>query len=353
MDNLKIIFRVAVNLQQALQELQVKQWSSTVHRAGTVATYLRNALQECGRLEKATSRDYFGAAGRCCNRLERILGEIPSSVRPGSGNVLNKPGEVVGLPFIVAEISQLMEEYDVNFGEKMDTISVITDSIVLEDINLGPFEIQLDISGMASISIRRPYCCIALEPNPAANDDSVTHPHVRDDAVCEGDGTAAIRSALEQGRLFDFFSLVVGILRTYNSGGPYVDMDEWHGQACDSCGHTVYEDSLSSCAHCGGTYCESCYLYCEECYETYCLECSVQCGHCNEYVCNVCITTCGKCESDFHSDCLNDDGICPDCEKESENENEEQKQEQNEEIVTDDKPQVSIVSQDTEARLAG
>ena len=39
-----------------------------------------------------------------------------------------------------------------------------------------------------------------LDANPADANHSVTHPHVQDEAVCEGEGRQPVRRALEQGR---------------------------------------------------------------------------------------------------------------------------------------------------------
>ena len=63
---------------------------------------------------------------------------------------------------------------------------------------------------------------IAEDPHPAHSDDSVTHPHVQSEGVCEGDAKLPIRNALSQLRLLDFFQIVGSLLRTYNSGSPYV-----------------------------------------------------------------------------------------------------------------------------------
>ena len=38
-----------------------------------------------------------------------------------------------------------------------------------------------------------PTAIVALNPNPAATDDSVTHPHVRGERLCEGEGRTTIR----------------------------------------------------------------------------------------------------------------------------------------------------------------
>ena len=111
--------------------------------------------------------------------------------------------------------------------------------ITLEDVYLGEFEIRLDVFRLSELSSRIPYTVIALHPHPASSSDDVTHPHVSGRHLCEGDGSAAIRAALSHGRLFDFFSMVLGVLRTYNSDSPYVRLEDWNGVSCYDCGREM------------------------------------------------------------------------------------------------------------------
>jgi len=111
----------------------------------------------------------------------------------------------------------------------------VTEPITLEDVYLGPFRIQLELNkdirlssveALSELYQGGAYHVIALEPNLAATDASVNHPHVSNERLCEGDGYAPIRAALEQGRLCDFFTLVRSILNTYSPDSPYVRLDD-------------------------------------------------------------------------------------------------------------------------------
>src|SRR4029078_3338290 len=99
-------------------------------------------------------------------------------------------------------------------------LSVITEAILLDGVYLGPFEIQLNWS-RAPDSDRICYRVMAEDPHPAESRDNVTHPHVMDELLCEGDGKHAIRLALSEGRLLDFFTLVAGLLRTHQPESPF------------------------------------------------------------------------------------------------------------------------------------
>ena len=96
---------------------------------------------------------------------------------------------------------------------------------------------------------------ILIRPSPI---DNVTHPHVMDEHLCEGDGRTAIRQALGQGRLLDFFMLVAGGLRTYNPESPFVALEMWHGETCSDCGAVVDDDERFACQRCDETVCSEC-----------------------------------------------------------------------------------------------
>ena len=96
------------------------------------------------------------------------------------------------------------EEVEIDLEE--NDLSVTTDDIDLDGVCLGPFQIRLEWQQIGQAS--QPYRVIALDPHPATKSDEITHPHVQDERLCEGDGRAAIADALAEGRLLDFFLLV-------------------------------------------------------------------------------------------------------------------------------------------------
>ncbi len=179
----------------------------------------------------ARQRGWQGAA-------EELLWDFKGSVRILSRYVDACCREIDSLPDESAKpmlnLRQMYDELDAlqtEFGEfdcdlKQHTISIVTDPIALEEIDLGPFQIVLHWDRLTQ---PRAYEVVALEPNAATSHDDVPHPHVQGQALCEGDGKAAIRSALQQGRLCDFFLLVTQILQTYNAGSAYVRLEQWTG----------------------------------------------------------------------------------------------------------------------------
>lgn len=230
---------------------------------------------------------------------------------------------------IYAELSQIKQDFgEIKFDLNENALSIITEPITLEGISLGSFEVKLFACQINKLYNDAPYRIIALDPNPAGANDCVTHPHVNDERLCEGDGHVAIRSAISQGRFCDFFTLVINILQTYNPDSPYVALGDWEGTSCYDCGYTVSGDGCYYCEYCENDYCSECSTYCQKCDTTICLGCAYECPSCNEPVCHNCTAKCRDCEETFCKDCLDEEGLCQNCQKQrKENKNEGQKNE--------------------------
>jgi hypothetical protein len=126
----------------------------------------------------------------------------------------------------------LYDEFEnVEIDLKKHEISVTTEPITLEGIFLGPFQIQLVWEKLGNSS---PYSIKALDPHPAEANEDVTHPHVQDESLCEGEGRMAIQNSLREGRLGDFFLLVAQVLRTYGKGSAYIELNDWDSPSGDA-----------------------------------------------------------------------------------------------------------------------
>ncbi|MCK5225184.1 MAG: hypothetical protein KAQ89_00545 [Planctomycetes bacterium] len=277
----------------------------------------------------AVNKGWFKSAEKIRSRVSRNLCDFSHHLNQFKDIINSDETKSQKLSGIFADLNQVEQEFgELKFDLKAKTISVITDSIELDSISLGPFEIRLFVDQMSKLYSDAPYKAIAIEPNPAATDDNVTHPHVSSENVCEGDGHIAIRRAIEQGRLCDFFTMVVNILQTYNPDSPYVSLDDWEGISCYDCGYTVAGDECYYCENCEHDYCSSCSTYCQICDTTICLGCSFECPDCEQPVCQHCTAVCTECEETVCKNCINEEGLCHQCqEKRKEQENEEKKEE--------------------------
>jgi len=210
-------------------------------------------------------------------------------------------GRIATAGEIVADLIALNDDFD---GLAIDTrecqIHVHTDPIVLEETALGSFQIALRWD---RIGQHRAYEVIAEAPRCPDHDSEVTHPHVRDQLLCEGDGAAAIRKALAEGRLLDFFALVRQVLETYNPGSAYLQLDRWDGVACHDCGYHMPGDDYGTC---------------DRCEQPLCSDCSAGCERCDRYICNSCNATCEACKANLCEGCLQVVArsgrlLCPNC----------------------------------------
>jgi hypothetical protein len=108
------------------------------------------------------------------------------------------PSPVAKAREIYQDVLALGKEFpDMRIESKQQEAIVTTEPIELDGVSLGSFDIVLNLNSLPDAS----YSIKACEPNPASSNLSVTHPHVQDEKLCEGDGRLAIRAALAEGRL--------------------------------------------------------------------------------------------------------------------------------------------------------
>ena len=263
--------------------------------------------------DQASLRSFKHARPRLIERmtnevgaLQRRLVELEAELRSRSAGQ-----EVSAVGCIYADLVALEDEFEdleVDFDER--ALSVTTQPITLEHLELGPFQIRLHWANIAERYA--PYEVIALEPAPASANHSVTHPHVQDRVLCPGEGRSAIDAALSSGRLLDFFTLVERVLATYARGSAYVEISDWHGSPCDACGATVDENDRSYCERCGDLLCEDCTQSCADCGRSSCGGCLFSCAVCQQACCESCLQTCRNCNAKVCDDCRIDE-FCESC----------------------------------------
>jgi hypothetical protein len=282
------------------------------------------------------------AIRRCHMELETALRTVESHIAP---RLLSTSSE------IYRDILALYAEFDeveIDFGSH--EIRVTTDAIVFSEIDLGRFDICFDWQRLGE---SQPYRVVARDSNPASQNQGVTHPHVQDEALCEGDGRAAIQTALAQGRLYDFILMVSQVLHTYARGSAYVEMDNWNGITCSDCGTTMSSDDSYSCQRCGCELCDECRQSCAACEESYCSACLSCCPECELDFCRGCMEVCPACRRNICSHCM-EDGLCPSCRAEQSQDEEEDNDDDKSDNCTEGQPaeRAGIDSLSQEARQA-
>ena len=319
----KNIVKLANCILSALLELKKARLKEIQSKLEDIVYRSSGAARDSHRFFTSIKKSWFCAARQVIEKISRDMSDFSYHLSRFKELINQDEVYIPTLADLVAEMLQMEEEFEhfsFNLAEK--TISVTTKSIVLEDISFGPFEIKLLLHDFGRLYTERPYLVIALDPNPAGTDDNVTHPHVSDERLCEGDGHTVIGKALEQGRLYDFFTMVIGVLENYNPDSPYVPLSDWAGYSCYDCGRTIGSDESYYCESCDNDFCDHCSSYCQKCDTTICLGCAQVCPGCEEPVCSRCTMVCKECEETFCKDCITN-GLCQGCQeqrKESENE---------------------------------
>lgn len=274
------------------------------------------------RLRLCASRQRFVAAtkvvAQLCDNL-RILSYDTSKLSVAANCAdLRTPSAAE----LIADLQQAQREFDgLRYDQQQKLLAASVGPIELESVYLGEFEIRLKLTLANQEDHETAFEVAALDPHPSASDETVTHPHVRDRVLCAGDGATAIRSALAQGRICDFFLLVKSVLCNYNSSSPYVALTEWEGEPCYDCGTRMSCDDLCCCSDCQHEFCSECLTCCIRCDRDYCLECLVECPGCLERVCEGCLVVCPNCKRKLCKECFNNDQ-CP-CKYEKENDHED------------------------------
>ena len=185
---------------------------------------------------------------------------------------------------------------------------------MLEDINLGPFSIELHVNRLADRLGSECFNCIALEPNPAESREDTTHPHVQDGHICAGDATLPIAAALKEGRIADAFVLMRSVLQTYNQSSPYIALDDWSGRRCQDCDYLVDGEYMYYCDGCERDVCEDCYSSCDMCDQGCCCGCLEKDDVSGNRCCSACRYTCSACNRTVDSESFDEETeLCPGC----------------------------------------
>lgn len=324
----KQLARLAGVIFNALGELSIQHLQYIQGNLENLGDNYLKIDKDARMLKTAIQRNWLAAAAKIKIRIVRDLDYFSWQLQKVRNLFPDNVGQPVRYSDIYAELCQLKREYgSYKYCPRQNTLSVITDPVILEDINLGSFEIRLNIGDLAHLDRDSPYEVIALEPNPAGSDSSITHPHVSSDTLCEGDGYIAIRQGLIQGRLNDFYALVIAILNTYNPDSPYIPLSEWDNECrCYDCGYSIGGEDIYYCESCQRDFCMQCSTYCRQCEVIVCGDCARECPACNQLFCKQCTAACTECNRIFCQECLNEDGLCESCEqyrKEKSNEKQE------------------------------
>ena len=279
------------------------------------------------QIRAALRRGWNLAAARLTHKLTRDLNHFSERLS-ALATVLRDRSRHVPPPTsfeLFRQIKDLQLEFgDVTCDLQQNQLCVTTEPIELDGVSLGSFDIRL---AWHELSARRAYRVVALEANSACSNSAVTHPHVSNEELCEGDGHEAISAALEEGRIYDFFLLVSRVLATYCPDSAYAQLDSWYGLPCTDCGASTHEDYRTYCGSCDDAVCDECLSSCEACSRGLCSSCTTACGDCRQIYCRSCLEECSGCQAEACRACI-EDKLCRECKQDQDHETLDNKPEQ-------------------------
>lgn len=317
--------RVATDIRGHLRYLQRQQWRKPRQKIEQLGHQL-NRLASIGRkLGHCESRGWYAAGQAVLAQVGILERDIPFHIQEVNRAVQDCKVKIPTVAEIYKDLLQVEQEFgQLRYYPSCRILAATTDSIQLEGVLLGDFEIQLIIPGLAEMRYHSVHRVVALDPHPACSNDAVTHPHVCDDQLCPGEAGSAIHTALVNGRICDFFLLVRSVLQHYNPDSPYVALGVWNGITCHECGDVTDQEDVLACTWCDHLFCYECASCCQSCEETVCLSCLDRCEACEDSVCRNCLTQCPDCERTICRVC-EDEALCP-CHQEERNSENDQEQ---------------------------
>jgi len=309
----KYLLKVAGAIQAGLLRQPHPRLADAEATLSRLCGQLEGLKQAVGKLSICRQRGWHLAGQQLLQDLRWTVQELGAEAARSERVVRDQAEPTPTLRQLYEELIQTEQEFDeVEYRRSEGKLVVTTAPIVLEDIRLGRFEIQLVLGRLGVPEPRDALRIVALEPNPASSDERVTHPHVSSEGLCAGDASAALRAALISGRICDVFLLARAVLENYNSGSPFVSLENWDGTPCSDCGYCASPDDTFYCQGCENDFCQECVSYCRSCDTNLCRGCLSKCSLCDEYICESCLQACQRCGASACPACL-DDNVCTTC----------------------------------------
>ena len=139
---------------------------------------MQRAVSLHGRFQLANRCQLSEATEVCRAELQSQLRDLVHDIQLCQESLRQTPLPLPPLSLLYEELTSLKGEFErVSFDLRDRRISVQTERIVLEEIDLGPFEIQIAFNGPGgSFS----YEVMAIDPHHSRRD--IPHPHVQGSA---------------------------------------------------------------------------------------------------------------------------------------------------------------------------
>ena len=184
MNEIRELVKISNEIVLALERNKQQMLNDKYRQLETTVSNITNLVRTSRKLGKANSCNYINAGKRLCGSISKQLKDINYSIQNASHGFEKDIPEVPSVKTLYEELKNLWNEFvSVEINLEKYVIAVETDPIVLEELYLGTFRIELNVRKLQDLHRDSPYYCIAQEPNPAATNNAVTHPHVSDEKL--------------------------------------------------------------------------------------------------------------------------------------------------------------------------
>ena len=183
------LIRIASDVRDQLLTLRRSKQQQVHSRVTCLIEQMNRLVTIRRKLNLCEIRHWQAASGKVMQHVESAIEDIPRHIQQVEQAVQARNIKAPSVTDVYQGLAQAEEEFDdIVYHKEGDLLAVTTDPIELQDIYLGPFEIQLHVPSLSEMRYNSIYRIFALDPHPAASNDCVTHPHVSDERLCPGHG---------------------------------------------------------------------------------------------------------------------------------------------------------------------
>lgn len=169
MQKQKKLIRLSNLLLDSLSELKKAKLQQIQTMMDDFNIKCSDATKDSHLFHTVVEKGWLIGAENIRSRIERNLSDFSYHLQRFKELINANETVLPNFSDIFAELLQAEQEFgELSFNLSEKTISVTTESITLEDIPLGPFEIQLSIGQISNLYSDAPYRIIALGLTPQA-----------------------------------------------------------------------------------------------------------------------------------------------------------------------------------------
>jgi hypothetical protein len=151
------LWRIAGAIRDRIQAQKALRYHNLRHQIDNLVLELEELGQIRRKLGLCLERGWLGAAQGLVPEAHRLIRAVPYTCTDAERVVSAPNPDIPAIREVLAELHQVEEEFDeVCYHPEDDVLAVVTESIELEGVYLGKFEIRLRIEAIGERCLRAP-----------------------------------------------------------------------------------------------------------------------------------------------------------------------------------------------------